>query len=209
MGYGVPGTGKTSLIQAIASHFEHNLCHVHLTHPHLTDESLRAAVNQAPRRSLLIFEDVDAIFGKDREKLLAKSSLTFSGLLNALDGVGKADGQIFVLTTNHRERLNPALIRNGRADVHVEFKYSTNEQIAGMFTRFYPFSSASAAGEFVTQVRSRLASRGVTTAVLQHFFINHRKSSAAQAIECAGEILEELESREDEQRQYEQDMQKE
>ncbi len=45
--YGVPGTGKTSLIQALAAHFEHNLCYVHLTHPQLTDESLRAAVNEA------------------------------------------------------------------------------------------------------------------------------------------------------------------
>ena len=41
-------------------------------------------------------------------------------------------GQIFVLTTNHRDRLNPALIRNGRADVHVEFSHASDAQIAGM-----------------------------------------------------------------------------
>ena len=41
-------------------------------------------------------------------------------------------GQLFVMTTNHRDRLNPALIRNGRADLHVEFSYASDSQIAGM-----------------------------------------------------------------------------
>ena len=36
------------------------------------------------------------------------------------------------MTTNHRDRLNPALIRNGRADLHVEFSYASDSQIAGM-----------------------------------------------------------------------------
>lgn len=204
--YGVPGSGKTSLVQAIAGHFEHNLCQVHLTHPHLTDESLRAAVNQAPRRSVLVFEDVDAIFGRDREKLLADSALTFSGLLNALDGVGKADGQILVLTTNHRERLNPALIRNGRVDVHVEFTHASDEQIAGMFSRFYPFSTPATQQRFLGALRAVLAGRPVTTALLQHFFIVHRRSDALQAIDSVQDVVEELELRADEQRFMEEDL---
>lgn len=197
--YGVPGSGKTSLIQAIAGHFKHNLCHLHLTHPNLTDESLRAAVNQAPRHSLLVFEDIDAIFGKDREKLLTDSVLTFSGLLNALDGVGKAEGQIFVLTTNHRDRLNPALIRNGRADLHIEFSHATDHQIAGMFARFFP-STQQTCWRFVHCLRELLEGRPVTTAALQHFFILHRRSSAVQAIESAKDVVEELEHRADELR---------
>lgn len=206
--YGVPGTGKTSLIQAIASHFEHNLCYIHLTHPQLTDESLRAAVNQAPMRSLLVFEDVDAIFGRDREKSIADSPLTFSGLLNALDGVGKADGQIFLLTTNHRERLNPALIRNGRADVHVEFSHASDEQVGGMFARFYPFSTPQLRRQFVDNLRGALGARVVTTAALQHFFIAHRRSSAVEAIQRVQDVVEELELRADEQRLLEEDIER-
>eukprot|EP00439_Symbiodinium_sp_Y106_P005712 s4957_g1.t1 len=197
--HGVPGSGKTSLVQAIAGHFQHNLCYVHLTHPNLTDESLRAAMNQAPRHSLLVFEDIDAIFGRDREKLLADSVLTFSGLLNALDGVGKADGQIFVMTTNHRDRLNPALIRNGRADLHLEFSHASDGQIAGMFARFYP-GTEHRCQDFVGNLRHRLAGRPVTTAALQHFFILHRRSSSLQALDSVQDVVEELEQRDDEQR---------
>ncbi|CAE7840436.1 BCS1 [Symbiodinium sp. CCMP2592] len=197
--HGVPGSGKTSLVQAIAGHFQHNLCYVHLTHPNLTDESLRAAMNQAPRHSLLVFEDIDAIFGRDRERLLADSVLTFSGLLNALDGVGKADGQIFVMTTNHRDRLNPALIRNGRADLHIEFSHASDSQIAGMFARFYP-GTEHRCQDFVGNLRHRLTGRPVTTAALQHFFILHRRSSALQALDSVQDVVEELEQRDDEQR---------
>jgi len=192
-------------VQALAGHLEYNICQVHLSHPRMTDDSLRAAVNQAPRKSLLVFEDIDAVFGRDRQKLLQDSPLTFSGLLNALDGVGKADGQIFVLTTNHRERLNPALIRSGRADVHVEFTHASDEQIGGMFARFYPLSSAAVAQEFVARLRSVLGGQEVSPATLQHFFILHRRRNPTQALERVGEVLEELTAREDERRQHERD----
>jgi len=206
--YGVPGGGKTSLIQAVGGKFQYNICYVHLSHPRLSDDSLREAVNQAPKRSLLVFEDVDAIFGKSREKLLPDSPLTFSGLLNSIDGIGKADGQIFILTTNHRERLSPALIRNGRADVHIQFTFATDEQIAGMFRRFYPFSTAPLAQQFVEHLRAALHGREVSPAALQHFFIQHRKSVATRAVECVQDIVDELALREDEQMLSQQDLQK-
>jgi len=206
--YGVPGSGKTSLIQAVAGKFQYNICSVHLTHPRLTDDSLREAVNQAPKRSLLVFEDVDAMFGKNREKLIQDSPLTFSGLLNSIDGIGKADGQIFILTTNHREHLSPALIRNGRADVHVQFRFASDEQIAGMFCRFYPWTTDKPAEQFVKELRTVLRGREVTPAALQHFFIQHRKSAATRAVECAQDIVDELELREDEHRLGQQDQQK-
>jgi len=203
--HGAPGAGKTSLIQAIAGKFEYNICYVHLANPRLTDDSLRTAVNQAPKRSVLVLEDVDALFGKHREKLIKDSPLTFSGLLNSIDGIGKADGQIFILTTNHRERLSPALIRNGRADVHIHFTCATDEQISGMFRRFYPLSSEKTARDFVQALRSVLCGCEVTPAALQNFFILHRTSPALRAIECVQDIVDELESREVEQKLAEQE----
>jgi len=66
---------------------------------------------------------------KNRDTKNPKMNISFSGLLNALDGVSNPDGQIFVLTTNFRENLDSALIRNGRVDQHVQFSHATAEQI--------------------------------------------------------------------------------
>merc|ERR1712048_1515609 len=119
---------------------------------------------------------------------------------------GKADGQIFILTTNHRERLNPALIRNGRADVHIGFSHASDEQMNGMFMHFYPFSTAQTAKMFVEKLRAALDGRSITTAALQHFFIMHRRSTPTQAVEHVHDIVNELELRAEEQRLLEQDL---
>ena len=66
------------------------------------------------------------------------TGVTFSGLLNAVDGVASQEGRLLFLTTNHIERLDPALIRPGRCDVHVKFDYATHDQIQRMFTAFFP-----------------------------------------------------------------------
>lgn len=56
-------------------------------------------------------------------------SITFSGLLNALDGVRSQDGRILFMTTNHKEKLDAALLRPGRADVHVKLNYASGVQM--------------------------------------------------------------------------------
>ena len=104
--YGVPGAGKTSLLTAIAGKYRRNLCIMQPTDPRFTDDTLADAIKEAPRRSIIVLEDVDALFHKNREAKNAKMTISFSGLLNALDGIGNPDGQIFVLTTNFRENLD-------------------------------------------------------------------------------------------------------
>ena len=100
--YGVPGAGKTSLLTAIAGKFKRNLCIMQPTDPRVTDDSLAEAIKEAPSRSIIVLEDVDALFGKNRDTKNPKMNISFSGLLNALDGVSNPDGQVFVLTTNFR-----------------------------------------------------------------------------------------------------------
>ena len=119
--YGVPGAGKTSVLTAIAGKYCRNLCIMQPTDPRFTDDALAEAIKEAPSRSIIVLEDVDALFDKNREAKNAKMTISFSGLLNALDGIGNPDGQIFVVTTNFRDNLDPALIRNGRVDMHLEF----------------------------------------------------------------------------------------
>ncbi|KAL7272336.1 hypothetical protein RUND412_004863 [Rhizina undulata] len=66
-----------------------------------------------------------------------RMSVSFSGLLNAIDGVASHEGRILIMTTNHRERLDPALIRPGRVDVQIEFGYAGKETIAEIFRELY------------------------------------------------------------------------
>jgi len=67
--------------------------------------------------------------------------VTFSGLLNALDGVASSEERIIFMTTNHIERLDPALIRPGRVDLQEFIGDATPKQARRLFLRFYGESS--------------------------------------------------------------------
>jgi mitochondrial chaperone BCS1 len=183
MFYGKPGTGKTSMISAIAGAFGRNICFMQASHPGLTDDGLKLAIQNAPRKSIIVFEDIDALFDKERHLKNDKSPLTFSGLLNSLDGVGDPDGQIFVLTTNHIEKLDPALIRHGRVDVILEFPTANEDQTKAMFLSFYP-EEEKLAEEFAEAVKKKAKDTkgGISMAAVQHFFIGQMRSTAHEAL---------------------------
>jgi chaperone BCS1 len=135
--YGPPGTGKTSIAFALAGELRLNLCCLSLTNPKLNDQTISTLLQKTPARSLILVEDVDAFFTA-RRKQDDRIEVSFSGLLNALDGVAAQEGRIIFLTTNHRELLDPALIRPGRIDVEFELGLASHEQIVSMFLRFHP-----------------------------------------------------------------------
>jgi chaperone BCS1 len=64
--------------------------------------------------------------------------VTFSGLLNALDGVTSSEGHIVLMTTNHPEKLDPALVRPGRVDVRIHLAKPDADQLRRLYARFYP-----------------------------------------------------------------------
>ncbi len=142
--YGPPGTGKTSVAYALAGELHLKLCAMSLSNAKLTDQMLANQLQNTPPRSLILIEDIDAFFSA-RDKQDARIPISFSGLLNALDGVGAQEGRIIVLTTNHRERLDPALIRPGRIDVEIELGHADAQQLQGMLLRFFPQAQAHAA----------------------------------------------------------------
>ncbi len=141
--YGPPGTGKTSVAYALAGELKLKLCALSLTNPKLNDHSIADLLQRTPPRSLILIEDIDAFFNA-RDKQDSRIEVSFSGLLNALDGVAAQEGRIVVLTTNHRERLDPALIRPGRIDVAVELGNATADQVRRLFLRFFPQGEAQA-----------------------------------------------------------------
>ncbi|KAF8417146.1 BCS1 N terminal-domain-containing protein [Tirmania nivea] len=150
--YGPPGTGKTSLTLALAGELKLNLYIFNLgAGGGVTDETLGQLFQALPKRCIVLLEDIDcAGIGRSsnfngvgekqsqskdglprinpmRNAVNNKSQISFSGLLNAIDGVASHEGRILIMTTNHRERLDPALIRPGRVDVQIEFGFANKE----------------------------------------------------------------------------------
>lgn len=132
--YGPPGCGKTSAVSVLATELEMSICVVGLNSLDGEDQ-LRAALSRTPAGSILLIEDVDAAFSEPREGV---KRVSFSGLLNIIDGAGTEHGQIIIMTTNHPDKLDPALVRPGRVDIKQEFPLATEEVSAKMFQKFFP-----------------------------------------------------------------------
>lgn len=65
------------------------------------------------------------------------SRISFSSLLNAIDGIGASDSRILIMTTNHRQLLDDALIRPGRIDLQFQFKNADRTQMKELFVRWF------------------------------------------------------------------------
>lgn len=139
--YGPPGTGKSSFIQALAGELDYDIAILNLSERGLTDDRLNHLLTIVPNRTLVLLEDVDAAFANRRVQTDADgyrgANVTFSGLLNAMDGVASAEERVLFLTTNHVDRLDPALVRPGRVDMTVRLGAVTRYQVACLWDRFY------------------------------------------------------------------------
>ncbi|XP_020093036.1 AAA-ATPase ASD, mitochondrial-like [Ananas comosus] len=142
--FGPPGTGKSSMIAAMANLLDYDVYDLELTAIKNNTE-LRKLFIETTGKSIIVIEDIDCsldLTGKrNKEKKKddepnknmppgtnnkeESSKVTLSGLLNFIDGLWSACGgeRIIVFTTNHVEKLDKALIRRGRMDKHIEMSY--------------------------------------------------------------------------------------
>ncbi|PSS26950.1 Protein HYPER-SENSITIVITY-RELATED like [Actinidia chinensis var. chinensis] len=128
--YGPPGTGKSSLIAAMANYLKFHIYDLELTSLQ-SNSDLRSILVSTANRSILVIEDIDC--SSDFQNRQAggynnvDSQLTLSGLLNFIDGLWSScgDERIIIFTTNHKDRLDPALLRPGRMDIHIHMSYCT------------------------------------------------------------------------------------
>ncbi|CAN7090326.1 unnamed protein product [Brassica rapa subsp. narinosa] len=147
--YGPPGTGKSSLIAAMANYLKFDVFDLDLSNIYDNGE-LKRILLSTTNRSILVIEDIDCNaevrdredenqeIGKARGKRKRRddeyddsedqdTQLTLSGILNFIDGLWSSfgDERIIVFTTNHKDRLDPALLRPGRMDMHINMSYCT------------------------------------------------------------------------------------
>ncbi|KAK4764573.1 hypothetical protein SAY86_025663 [Trapa natans] len=151
--HGPPGTGKSSMIAAMANYLGYDIYDLELTEVHSNSE-LRKLLMKTSSKSIIVIEDIDCsvnlsnrwkaggngpcrssydpagsadLRGGDADGGGANNTITLSGLLNFTDGLWSCCGseRIFVFTTNHVEKLDRALLRSGRMDMHIFMSYCT------------------------------------------------------------------------------------
>ena len=163
--YGPPGTGKTSLVSALGAKYGMSIYVVNLTD--FTDRTLKSAINDVPENSIILFEDIDCMRAghrreepekaaglpatpvEGREKTsLPQLGVTLSGLLNVLDGFFAPENVVFVMTTNHMEMMDPALLRPGRIDYRLYMGEASDWQRVELYRRFFPEATEAEAMEF-------------------------------------------------------------
>lgn len=139
--HGNPGSGKTSLIKAIATELSYNIYYLS---PNKLSE-IENALTTCPEKCVVVIEDIDSNTvvhkrdkPKDNDTELLQSLLqnSLSDILNSLDGLNNVHGRFLICTTNHFESLDKALIRPGRFDLIVKIDYVNNE-IFKQFLDFY------------------------------------------------------------------------
>ncbi|GLT74083.1 hypothetical protein SLA2020_459040 [Shorea laevis] len=162
--YGPPGTGKSTMIAAMANLLNYDIYDLELT-TIKTNTELRKLLVGTSNKSIIVIEDIDCSLdltghrnrkkGKgdnfkddvdQKENELENemsSKVTLSGLLNSIDGIWSACGQerIIVFTTNHVDKLDPALIRRGRMDMHIELSYCKFEAFKILAKNFLDLDS--------------------------------------------------------------------
>uniref|UniRef100_A0A1U7W0R0 LOW QUALITY PROTEIN: probable mitochondrial chaperone bcs1 n=1 Tax=Nicotiana sylvestris TaxID=4096 RepID=A0A1U7W0R0_NICSY len=146
--YGPPGTGKSSLIAAIANYLKFDVYDLEFSNI-TSDADLRRLLMSTKNRSyILVIEDIDcsidlpdrtknrAVYGHSRSR--DQDRLTLGGLLNFIDGLWSSigDERVIIFTTNHKEKLDPALLRPGRMDKHIHMSYLTIESFKVLATNY-------------------------------------------------------------------------
>ena len=145
--YGPPGTGKTLLARALAG--ESGVNFVHVAGPELIDkyvgESERAVreVFERARQAaptIVFFDEIDAIASRRRGEA-GVGERVVSQLLTELDGLTDNPNRVVLAATNRKDALDPALLRPGRLEVHVEVPEPDREErlaVLGVHARDVP-----------------------------------------------------------------------
>ncbi|CAI9110829.1 OLC1v1010918C1 [Oldenlandia corymbosa var. corymbosa] len=148
--YGPPGTGKSSLIAAMANHLKFDIYDLELAGIK-RDSDLRRLLLRTANRSILVIEDIDCTVdlpnredkensGQQKEE---RHQFTLSGLLNFIDGLWSScgDERIIIFTTNNKDKLDPALLRPGRMDMHIPMLYLTTDGFRTLATNYLNMES--------------------------------------------------------------------
>lgn len=162
--HGSPGNGKTSIGMAIAEYLNRDIYVLNLNSLE-NDSYLIKSFSQLGKNIVLLVEDIDRAFSK-RDNV--ESKISFSTVLNSFDGALCRDGIITVVTTNHIEQLDEALIRDGRIDMKQEIVNPSADQVKEYLELFYGI-------KIVTEI----SDLNIPMSSVQEFCIKNKENSLA------------------------------
>ena len=149
--YGEPGTGKSSAAKAIISYLSdyYNDINTYYLDVGASEERLSTRLNQIYSKSndyefvkgkelqVVIIEEIDNIFPKGRDSASDKvQENKINMLLQFLDGPMSPNNTVIIATTNYKDKLDTALIRDGRFDVKLSFDFFEEQEAKTMCDKF-------------------------------------------------------------------------
>ncbi|KAI4314817.1 hypothetical protein L6164_027686 [Bauhinia variegata] len=208
--YGPPGTGKSSLIAAMANYLKFDIYDLELTRVSSNSDLMRA-MSDTTNRSIIVIEDIDcnkevharsksskaSDFDSDSDSesipKTAKVShrFTLSGLLNYMDGLWSSCGEerIIIFTTNHVEKIDPALLRPGRMDMHINLSFCKPKAFRILASNYLDIQGQH---PLLEQIEEMLEKTEVTPAILAEQLLRNEDPDVALA-----EVLKFLKEKED------------
>jgi chaperone BCS1 len=171
--YGLPGTGKTSLVKALATHF--NMTIMPLKISAMDDMMLRSVTSHVPKDTIILLEDFDSAFTGMKDMATRNvehnpfqgTRLSFSAILDLLDGISSPERQIIFITCNNTDIINSPYMRAGRIDHVVQFGPMTGETAREMLTSFFSGGDLEKIAEIGSKVAGKLTPAELQTLILE------------------------------------------
>ncbi|CAN6864408.1 unnamed protein product [Brassica oleracea var. botrytis] len=209
--YGPPGTGKSSLVAAMANYLKFDVYDLQLASV-MRDSDLRRLLLATRNRSILVIEDIDCAVdlpnrveqqqpGEGKNRGESQGPLTLSGLLNFIDGLWSScgDERIIIFTTNHKDRLDPALLRPGRMDMHIYMGHCTFQGFKTLASNYLCLNDTTMPHRLYPEIERLMEGGVITPAQVAEELM--KSEDADMALEGLVSVLERMRFKADESSQ--------
>lgn len=139
--YGEPGTGKSTIVRAISTMFGN--APILVFNPSQTERSIIFILHERNRVNgtlIVLIEDFDMYCINREHDTTSEAELTSqinqNKLFQLLDGVYSTEDTIYIATTNHKNKLDPAIVRYGRFDIQETLSYFNEEECISFVQSF-------------------------------------------------------------------------